>query len=139
MSAAGSESGFTLMEILVVMGLTTLITMIVAPDFEHALDLMQLRATAGALQANLRVIRGDALRSDQQVRFALSSDGTAYSGSEGETRRVPGQVKLRMSKGQTIVFYGDGTSSGGAVLAWSGGREISIVVDDATGAVSTGP
>jgi general secretion pathway protein H len=139
MSAAGRESGFTLLEILVVMGLMTLIATIVAPDFEHALNLMQLRETAGSLQANLRVIRGDAFRSDQPVQFTLSSDGSAYSWSEGEVRHVPGQVKLRMPKGQTIVFYGDGTSSGGAVLASSGGREISVVVDEATGAVSTGP
>jgi len=138
MSVAGSESGFTLLEMLVVIGLMTLITMTVAPNIEHMLDLMQLRETAGTLQANLRVVRGDALRSDQQVVFSLASDGKGYSWSEGETRRVPGEVELRMSKGQAIVFYGDGTSSGGDIQASSNGRGISIVVDSATGAVSTG-
>jgi len=137
MSAAGSESGFTLLEMLVVIGLMTLITMAVAPNIEHMLNLMQLRETAGALQANLRVVRSDALRSDQQVVFSLSPDGKGYGWSEGETRRVPGDVELRMSKGQTILFYGDGTSSGGDIQASSSGRGISIVVDAATGAVST--
>src|SRR5580704_6031877 len=86
MLAAGDESGFTLLEILVVMGLMALIAMVAAPDIEHALDLMQLRETAGALQANLRVIRSDALRSDQPVVFSLSSDRKGYAWSEGEVR-----------------------------------------------------
>jgi|HubBroStandDraft_6_1064221.scaffolds.fasta_scaffold377155_3 type II secretion system protein H len=138
MLAAGDESGFTLLEILVVMGLMALIAMVAAPDIEHALDLMQLRETAGALQANLRVIRSDALRSDQPVVFSLSSDRKGYAWSEGEVRRLPAQIELRMSKAQTILFYGDGTSTGGTIQASSGGRSISIVVDAATGAVLTG-
>ncbi len=138
MSAAGSESGFTLLEMLVVMGLMTLIAMVAAPNIERELGFMQLRETAAALRANLRVVRSDALRSNQQVAFSLSSDGKGYAWSEGETRRVPGQVELRMPKGQTILFYGDGTSSGGTVLVSLGSREIAMAVDAATGAVSTG-
>jgi general secretion pathway protein H len=137
MSAAGSEAGFTLLETMVVMGLMGLIAMIAAPNIERALGLMELRETAGALQANLRVMRSDALRSDQQVAFSLSADGKGYSWSEGETRRVPGQVELQILKGQSILFYDDGTTTGGTVVASSGGRRISIVVDAATGAVST--
>jgi Tfp pilus assembly protein FimT len=136
MSAAGSESGVTLLEMLVVIGLMTLITMIAAPNFEQALTRMQLRETAGALQANLRVVRGDAIRSDQPIKFSLSSDGRSYSWSEGETRKLPGQIVL---KGHAILFYGDGTTTGGTLLASSEGREISVVVDKATGAVATGP
>ncbi|HEY5046416.1 MAG TPA: prepilin-type N-terminal cleavage/methylation domain-containing protein [Rhizomicrobium sp.] len=138
MSETGSEAGMTLLELLVVMGLLALIATIAVPQIERELGLMQLRETAGALKANLRVIRSDALRSDQAVAFTLSSDGSGYAWSEGETRSVPGQIALRMSKGQKILFYGDGTTSGGAVVATSGGRSISIYVDDATGAVATG-
>jgi type II secretory pathway pseudopilin PulG len=137
MSAAGNDSGTTLLELLVVIGLMSLIAMIGVPDFEHEMDLLQLKEAASTIQSNLRIVRSDALRSNQPVTFSLSGDGKGYGWSEGETRRVPGQVELRMSKGQSILFYGDGTTTGGAVVASSGGREISIVVDDATGAVST--
>jgi prepilin-type N-terminal cleavage/methylation domain-containing protein len=136
MSAAGKQSGFTLLEILVVMGMTALIAMIVAPNIEHSLGLMQLRETVGALQANLRVMRSDALRSDQPVTFSLSADGNSYGWSEGETRRLPAQMVLRLAGSQTIRFYGDGTSTGGTIVASSGSRKIPIVVDAATGAVS---
>ncbi|MGD0189604.1 MAG: prepilin-type N-terminal cleavage/methylation domain-containing protein [Rhizomicrobium sp.] len=138
MSAAGNEAGFTLLEMLVVLGLLSLISMIAIPDFERVIGLLELRETAATLQANLRVIRADALRSDQEVDFALDGDGKGYQWSEVEKRRVPDRVDLRMAKGQAIVFYGDGTTSGGAVKVLSGGREILIIVDESTGAVSTG-
>jgi prepilin-type N-terminal cleavage/methylation domain-containing protein len=137
MSVTGDDAGFTLLEMLVVIGLMSLIAMIVVPDVQHELALMQLRETASTLEANLRVVRSDALRSDQPVTFSLSSDGRGYGWGEGEVRRIPAQIDLRMPKGQTILFYGDGTSSGGAIVISSGGRGIPINVDDATGAVST--
>lgn len=137
MSAAGNQSGMTLVEMLVVMGLLALIALIVMPSMERTLGFLQLKEAAGALQANLRVVRSDALRSDQAVTFSLSPDGKGYSWSEGETRRLPEPVELHMSKGQSILFYGDGTSTGGTLTVSSKGRAISILVDDATGAVST--
>jgi general secretion pathway protein H len=139
MSAAGNETGFTLLEMLVVLGLLSLVAMIAIPDFERAMGLLQLRETAATLQANLRIIRADALRSDQEVEFALDADGKGYQWSEEEKRRVPDRVDLRMAKGQAIQFYGDGTTSGGAVKVQSSGPEILIIVDESTGAVSTGP
>jgi type II secretion system protein H len=138
MSAAGNEPGFTLLEMLVVLGLLSLIAMIAVPDFERAMGLLELRETAATLQANLRVMRSDAVRSDQEVDFALDSDGKGYQWSEGEKRRIPDRVGLRMAKGQAIVFYGDGTTSGGAVKVLSAGREILLIVDESTGTVAQG-
>ena len=137
MLAAGDDAGMTLLEALVVMGLMALIATIVFPNIERALGLLQLRETAGALTANLQLAHSDAIRSEQNILFSLSSDGRSYSWSEGEVRQVPGHIGLRMSKGQSIEFFGDGTTSGGEITAFADGREISIFVDDSTGAVTT--
>lgn len=137
MSEAGDDAGMTLIEALVVMGLMTLIATIAFPGIERALSLFQLRETAGALAANLQLARSDSVRSGQEILFTLSSDGKGYSWSEGEVRRAPGHITLRMPSGQSILFYGDGTSSGGTITAAADGREITVLVDEATGTVST--
>lgn len=137
MSAAGDESGMTLLEALVVMGLMALVATIAFPNMERALSLLQLRETAGALTANLQLAHSDALKSGQAISFTLSPDGTSYSWSEGEVRHAPGHISLHMpGGGSSILFYSDGTSSGGAVTASADGREISVAVDEATGVVS---
>ena len=137
MSATGSDAGMTLIEALVVMALMALIATIAFPQMQRMLNVLQLRETTGALMANLRVVRSDSVRGDQDITFSLSPDGKSYSWSEGEVRQVPGPISLKSSSGQTIVFYGDGTTSGGTITASAGGREISVSVDEATGAVST--
>ena len=136
MSETGSDSGMTLLEVLVVMGLMSLITMVIFPEFENALELLQLKETTGALVANLRLVRSDAVRSTQTIAFSIAPDGRGYQWSEGETRRLPGNIAMRMANGQTLTFYGDGTSSGGEITASSGRREISVAVNAATGAVA---
>lgn len=136
MSATGSDAGMTLLEVLVVMGLMSLIAMVEFPQIEGALGLLQLKETTGALVANLRVVRSDAVRSTQTIAFSVAPDGRSYEWSEGETRRLPGNIAMRMTKGQTITFYGDGTSTGGEISATSGGRQISVAIDQATGAVA---
>jgi general secretion pathway protein H len=141
MSATGSEreAGTTLLELLVVMGLMVLLATIAFPALERALDLFQLRETAGVVEANLRLVRSDAVRSGQSITFTVSSDGKSYGWSEGEARQLPRGIDVSLSRGQTIVFYGDGSSSGGELVTSTNGRRISIDVDDATGAVSPGP
>jgi len=131
-----NDSGMTLVETLVVMCVMVLITMLAFPRLERMLGLFELREAAGSLETNLRFARSDALRSGDVITFQLGSDGKSYTWSEGEVRRVPDEVSLRMLKGQAIAFYGDGTSTGGAIAAASGNEQISIIVDPATGAVA---
>ena len=139
MSATGSDAGMTLLEALVVMGLMALVATLAFPNIERTLGFLQLRETTGTLVANLRIARSDAVRSGQDVEFRVAPDGKSYGWSEGEARAVPGQVIVRALKGTTIVFYSDGTTSGGELEALADGRRISVEVDEATGAVSTMP
>ncbi len=139
MSATGNDAGTTLLELLVVMGLMVLLATLAFPALERSLELFEMRQTAGVLEANLRLVRSDAVRSGQAITFTVSSDGKSYGWSEGEVRQMPRGIDLRMANGQTMQFYGDGTTSGGEITASTDDRRIAIDVDEATGAVSPGP
>jgi general secretion pathway protein H len=136
MSATGNESGSTLLELLVVMGLMVLLATLAFPALERALELFQMRQTADVIEANLRLVRSDAVRSSQAIAFTVSSDGKSYGWSEGEARRMPAGISVRTANGQAIEFYGDGTTSGGQIIASTSDRRIAIAVDGPTGAVS---
>lgn len=139
MSATGSDdAGATLLELLVVMGLMVLLATIVFPALDRALDLFQMRQAAGVLESNLRIVRSDAVRSGEEITFTVSPDGRSYGWSEGEVRRVPDGISVRSSNGQPIVFYGDGTTSGGEIAAATHDRRIAIDINAATGAVTPG-
>jgi general secretion pathway protein H len=138
MSATGNDAGTTLLELLVVMGLLALLTTLTFPALERSLDLFEMRQTAGVLESNLRLVRSDAVRSGQAIAFTVSSDGKSYAWSEGEVRQMPNGTYVRTANGHAIEFYGDGTTSGGAVIASTEDRRIAVDVDAATGTVTPG-
>jgi hypothetical protein len=129
----------TLLEALVVVTLTVMLGLIAFPSMERTYEVFSLHQTADALAANLRIAHADAIDKDRDVEFSLQVDGHGYGWNEGEARRVPEVIELRMSKGQTIQFFADGSTSGGTVTLASGAHQVDVAVDIATGAVSDGP
>jgi general secretion pathway protein H len=126
----------TLLEALVVVTLTVMLGLIAFPSMERTYQILSLHQTAEALAANLRIAHADAMDKDRDVEFSIQVDGHGYGWNEGEARRVPDAIDLRMSKGQMIQFFADGSSSGGGVMLASGGHQVDIGVDIATGAIS---
>jgi general secretion pathway protein H len=139
MSATGSrspQSGFTLIETLVALGIAVLISVIIFPDLERTLQTLALRQTAAVVQANLRVARGEALRGDQMIAFAVDGDGQGYSWTNGPSQRAPRGVAMHASDGRPITFFPDGSSSGGQIAVSGSGLRLDITVDPQTGAVA---
>jgi general secretion pathway protein H len=128
----------TLLEALVVVTLTAMLGLIAFPAIERTYDILSLHETADALAANLRIAHADAMDKGRDVDFSIQVDGHGYGWNEGEARRVPEAIDLRMSKGQTIRFFADGSTSGGGVTLAAGAHQVDISVDIATGAVSDG-
>ena len=129
----------TLLEALVVVTLTVMIGLIAFPSMERTYQILSLHQTADALAANLRIAHADAMDKERDVEFSLQVDGHGYGWNEGEARRVPEAIDLRMSKGQKIQFFADGSTSGGVVTLAAGAHQVDISVDIATGAVTNGP
>ncbi|HEY5072443.1 MAG TPA: hypothetical protein VII63_10470 [Caulobacteraceae bacterium] len=134
----GAQAGTTLIEALVVVTIAALVAMIGFPRLQQGLLTLSQRQTVSVVAARLREVRADALRSDRRLVFAISQDGRAF-GASGEvfSRTSPG-VEMSARPSGLISFYGDGSSSGGAVWVSAARRSVPIVVAPATGAVSVG-
>ncbi len=143
MSAIGDqgEAGETLIEALVVVALTSLVALIGFPRLQQSLQVFSQHETVSIVAAQLRQTRAEAIRKDQPAIFAISPDGKGYATSGGAVSATPPGVSLqsRSAPGMTggaIAFFGDGSSTGGAVWVSAGGRSLPIYVAPATGAVS---
>jgi len=144
-SPHAAESGFTLIEVLVVMvvlGLALGILLTRGPVRSRTLE---LRAAASELAAGLRTARAQAIAGDRPVTFELDLARHSYSIGGTPARPLPPEMPLSLIavSGDTlgrriggITFEPDGSASGGRIEIGGPARRIQIGVDWLTGRVS---
>jgi len=137
-------AGFTLVELMVVLGLLALAYLLVAPSLNKAVGIGESRVASRELLAALREARATAIAEGREVRFIV--DGVSANYGAGQARapiprgfdiasEVPPSRRLTQRIG-AIDFFPDGSSTGGAVvLAMRGGQRTTIAVDWLTGHV----
>lgn len=145
-SAGGAvrSTGFTLVELMVVLGLLSLAYVLVAPSLNKAIGIGENRVASRELLAALREARATAIAESREVRFIV--DGVSASYGAGQMRApiprgfdiasdVPASRRLT-TRIAAIDFFPDGSSTGGAVvLAQRGGARTTIAIDWLTGHV----
>ncbi len=141
---AGRSTGFTLVELMVVLGLLSLAYVLVAPSLNKAMGIGENRVASRELLAALREARATAIAESREVRFIV--DGVSASYGAGQVRApiprgfdiasdVPASRRLT-ARIAAIDFFPDGSSTGGAVvLAMRGGGRTTIAIDWLTGHV----
>lgn len=136
--------GFTLLEMILVLVIAAVLAAVALPNLQPAIAAMQLRAATQDVASALRHSRGQALSQGREVEFVLNVDKHFYRvAGRHKAYALPESVKLGlftadflMSDGQgSIVFYADGSASGGRVSLASGGKTRLVDVNWLTGAV----
>jgi type II secretory pathway pseudopilin PulG len=140
-SCRREESGTTLIETLVVVAITTLVSLIALPQLRQSLLILSQRQAVAVVAARLRLARAQALREDAPIAFAVAPRGDGYGVIGGATTPTPPGVTVSILRGTSapggrIVFYGDGSASGGVVAVSAGRRTFRVYVSPGAGSVA---
>ncbi|HZL00667.1 MAG TPA: type II secretion system protein [Caulobacteraceae bacterium] len=133
---AGAQRGTTLIEALVVVAITALVSLVGFPRLQQGLLTLAQRQTAAVVAARLEETRADAMRADGRAVFAIAADGRGFGASSGAGARIPSGLRLVARPLAAIAFHGDGSSSGGSIRVVGGGRAVAIHVASTTGVVT---
>jgi general secretion pathway protein H len=141
-SKAGERraAGFTLLELLIVLGILGLTVALAVPVFSRAMPGIELRTSARAVAAELRASRSHALTINDEVAVAVDVEGRTvgrlaldpdigvglFTAAEEVTERGVGRIR----------FYPDGSSTGGRIRLVAGAGKYDVDVDWISGAVT---
>jgi general secretion pathway protein H len=122
-SAPGRKSGFSLVELLLVLLLLGVGSLIVLPAIERALNQREVRQTALSLAAVARSLRGKAIYEGAPRRLTLDRVENSYQGQGGKKVYLPTQVRFSEISGgepgegqeQRFVFFPNGSVLGDVV------------------------
>ena len=138
-----SSEGFTLIELLVVMAILAALIGLALPAFDRVMPTASLRSQASEIASLLREARSRAIRDDADLAVSLDIGGRTVS-MPGRRHRLPERLGLTLLTGSTeitrgvgrILFYGDGTSTGGRLRLIARDEHVDVLVDWLTGRVS---
>ena len=125
--------GFTLLELLVVVTILAMASTLVGLNFGG--DRLSLDAVARTLVTDLRYVRSRAMVANVDTALVVDLDRGAYFSRAAKIEReLPESVALELTVDRRdadgrqgrIVFYPDGSSSGGKVRLSRNGRGIDV-------------
>ena len=138
MSATGSNrnAGFTLLEMLVVVGITALIAGLGFPAIAHMQAGASFTSATRLTELAVRQARADAVRTGTAVRFTVSDDGTALLVPGRPREQLPPPARLQ-GPAQGITFFADGSASGGEITLVAGNRVRRFGISQDSGAIES--
>jgi len=127
--------GFTLLEMLVVIMIIAFMTTIVGVNLRDK-QRTDLESIGKTLIADLRYVRSKALVGSADTAITIDVSGGNYSSQDASiSRSFPQEISVAITvdekniagtKGR-IVFYPDGSSSGGKIKLIKDGKELEVV------------
>ena len=139
------SNGFTLLEILLVLAISSVLLVFVAPDLYRSVKGMTLPRATQELATALRHSQSQAVNASVSTSLSLNVKQRSYQLSDShKIYRLPEELDLTLLTGSgfvrssstgAIVFYPDGSSSGGRISLQHGEREQQININWLTGEV----
>lgn len=143
-SVKGTDKGFTLLEMIIVITLVVLILSFATLFFGNSPPGARLNASARELSAMLRYAKMLAQNNGEPQAVLINLDTGRY-GIEGvQTRNIPEGINIRVtdpvagevSRGNyTVLFHESGIVEGGNITLWNTKRTINIELDPIVGSV----
>lgn len=150
--ATGSESGLTLLEVLVALGIMSMAIAIGLPMLQRGASPLQAPVAARQLVAALREARAAAIAENRTIAFWLDTGARSFGYGQRHFAlpRHPdtGMLSLTLfttedqhggsGKG-TIRFFPGGGSTGGGVAVADGKRRLLVTIDWLSGQITLNP
>ena len=140
------SAGFTLLEIIIVLGIATIIYAILLGVPMRGGKSADLKYAARTLASGLRQAQTTAMATRRDATLTLDLDQKEYQVlGEKEAHKLPDDIDLKLYTAQSEVtsekrgairFFPDGSSTGGRITVSSGDRKFLVDVDWLTGRVS---
>lgn len=135
---AGDDDGFTLLEALVAIGILALVAVMFSVDYREPARSMETATAAMRVATELRAARSMAIRQSHDVIFHFSAEGRWYQ-VEGKGRAqlprdmsivfVSARPLVHSTNDARLVFFRDGSSTGGELSFRSGAKGHRVRVD----------
>lgn len=145
MSRAGEfRSGFTLVELLVVLAVLGLALTVAVPISRNAWPIVAARSGAETIAAALREARSDAIARNRESVLLVDLEGHALRLNGGPPLSLDRGFGLALATGTEEVlragagqirFFPDGTSTGGRVTVTLEKKRLDVTIDWMTGRV----
>lgn len=123
-SGAHRASGFSLLEILLVVAILAIASLLAAAAMTGGFDGIQLRSSAREIAAQLRYTRAHAIATGQAQHFTVDPKAHTWAAPNQRDGDIPeklaivftGAREVQPREGEgAIVFFADGASTGGRV------------------------
>ncbi len=141
---AGFESGFTLVEMLVVMMILAFVATIAMPLFSDNSDGLRLRMAASEIAAALRATRSAAIVRNSVTTFVVDVDRRIFESEARSPRPFPANIEAKLTfafgiqsgpSAAGFQFFPDGSSTGGDITLALHGQNAKLCIDWLTGEV----
>lgn len=129
-------SGFTLIEVLIVLAITAMIYGLFAPSFTKRAAQASFEASVQTVVDDLKTLRTEAIISGRPTRFTIAPDGSGYSAGD-RTRALKAGIRLRRPSPDkdVILYYPTGNSDAFVLQVEGARRQATLSANWLTGAI----
>ena len=142
-------SGFTLIEVLVVLGILTLLLAIIPPLLPNVISSTKVKTATRDIAASLKLARSQAISQQSEARLTLNvKDKLIHLGEQQKRLELPEGAELLLVTANTeqqsedegsILFFPDGSSTGGRIEVAHAQDRFMIDVNWLTGKIKISP